>query len=116
MTEQSKNNKIESRQTGKQKLCPLGALTAGRKTGVCSRQCGDELPTLYESLGEFCPVGGKNLWFSLVKTKLTTRQNRAVHQRETGGVAGKSGPGRGVPDSFFWTSRPLRARRRGFWQ
>ncbi len=23
---------------------------------------------------------------------------------------------RGVPESFFWTSRPLRAPRRGFWQ
>src|SRR6266511_5667185 len=59
-----------------------------------------------ESEGEFCPVGGKNLWFSLVKTKLTTRQNRAVHQRETGGVAGKSGPGRGVPGSFFLDFTP----------
>ncbi len=69
-----------------------------------------------ESQGELCLVGGKSLWFSLAQTKLTTGQNSAVSQRETRGVADKSGQGRGVPGAFSGFSHPLRAERRGLWQ
>jgi hypothetical protein len=56
----------------------------------------------------FCPVGGKSSLFSHAKDKWITRQNSAENQQETSGVVAESGPGRGVPGSFYCITRPLR--------
>src|SRR2546425_13350133 len=49
----------------------------------------------------FCPVRGKNLSFSRIAVKSTTGQNSAAHARETSGVTGEGGPGRGSESPYF---------------
>ena len=69
-----------------------------------------------KSLGEFCPVGRKNLSFSRIAVKSTTGQNSAAHPRETPGVIAEGGPGRGSESPFLPCTFFLGAAHRGLWR
>src|SRR2546425_12451293 len=64
----------------------------------------------------FCPVRGKNLSFSRIAVKSTTGQNSAVHARETPGVTGEGGPGRGSESLFLPCTFLLAAAHSGLWR
>jgi hypothetical protein len=54
-----------------------------------------------KSQGRFYLVREKSYDYSRTSVRVTTGQNSAAHERETPGVAGECGPGRGIPGSFF---------------